>query len=330
MAGPTILTGQTLTAGIRSDFWNQFQSTTDGVLERLGDMMKLDVPSNKRTEIYGARRGMPYPEQWPQGDPIPQEGTDSVQISVTNFQYGKRIAWHRNDRMDNLVGDLFGEAQLLGSHFASLPSRLFIEVLTASANLLNAIPTCPDGQALYSTTSDGASADRFGVTSGNLLTGTGVTTTAQIQADFYSGLEQFALFQDTKGQPFFEPDVNNMSILIYAAVADSKIFSESFNSHLVHSVVSATGAAVSNVILNSGVPVEFRFTPRLATGDWYMFRKDAPVKAIFTQRREPLREAVATEENSDSARDTGNEYIQFVERLGIGLLEPYATLKIDN
>jgi len=328
MAGPTVLTGQTLTAGIRSDFWNSYQTTYSGVLAQLATAMRLDVPSDKRTEIYGARRTMPYPERWIQGDPIPTEGTDSVQFSVTNFQYGKRIQWHRNDRMDNLVGDLFGEARVLGSNFASLPSRLFVEVLTNSASLLPAIPTCPDGAALFATTAGGVA--RFGVTSGNLLTGSGVTTVAQIQTDFYAGLEQFASFQNTKGEPFFEPDVNDMSILVYAAVADAKIFSEAFNSHLVHSVVSSTGAAISNVILNSGVPVEFRFTSRLATGDWYMIRKDAPVKSIFLQRREPLREAVATEENSDQSRDTGVEYIQFVERLGIGVTDPYAMIKIDN
>ncbi len=328
MAGSIVRTGQTLVAGIRGDFWNMYQPTYDGVLSQLGSVCLLDVPSDKRTEIYGARKTMAYPELWPLGDPIPTEGTDSIQFPVTNYRYAKRIQWNRDDRMDNLVGDLFGEARTLGAHFASLPSRLFADVITDTPNVLPAIPPAADGAALYSTT-DGGGGDRFGIADGNLITGTGVATAEQVISDFYAAISQMGGFLNTKGEPFFEPDVNTQSYLVYAPIGLAEVFSQAFTGQAIHSVVNTSGAAVSNVILTTGVPVEFRFTTRLTGNSWLLFRKDAPVKAVFMQRREALRESAGTEENSDQARDTGVEYVQYVERLGVGVNVPYATLKVS-
>jgi len=327
MAGPIIRTGETLVAGIRSDFWNTYHTDFDGVLQNLGDVMLLGVTSDKRTEIYGLRKTMPYPELWPLGDPIPEEGTDSIQFSVTNFRYAKRIKWQRDDRSDNLVGDLAGEARTLATNFLSLPSRFLAEILEGSASLLPAIPTCPDGAGLYSAT-DGASADRFGVSGGNIVSATGVTASA-ILTDFYSAITRIALFLNSKGQPYFEPDVANEAYIIYAPVTLAKAFTEAFQGPLIHSVESSTGAAVSNAVMVSGVQVTFRFSSRFTTNDWWVFRKDAPVKAVFLQEREPIREAFATEENSDWSRTTGEEYVQFIQRLGVGLNVPFATCKVN-
>jgi len=327
MAGPIIRTGETLVAGIRSDFWNTYHSDFDGVLQNLGNVMLLGVTSDKRTEIYGLRKSMPYPELWPLGDPIPEEGTDSVQFSVTNFRYAKRIKWQRDDRSDNLVGDLMGEARSLATNFLSLPSRFFIEVVEGSASLLPAIPNAPDGAALYAA-QDGGSSDRFGVSGGNIVSASGVTA-ANIIADFFSAVTRMAQFQNSKGQPYFEPDVSNESYTIYAPVTLTQAFTEAFQGPLVHSVVATTGAAISNAVMVSGVNVTFRFTSRLTTNDWYVFRNDAPVKAVFLQEREPIREASATEANSDHARTTGEEYVQFVSRLGVGVNVPFATCKVN-
>ena len=163
MAVPKVLTGATLAAGLRSDFMDAWKQDYDGVLKNLGDVMSLGIASDKRIELYAARRTMPYPERWDYGDPIPEEGTDSKAWNVTNYRYAKRVPWLRDDRMDNQVGDLRGDAQNLGSHFASLPSKFLIEVMTASPSLLPAIPNAPDEVALYNTV-DETGAARFGVT----------------------------------------------------------------------------------------------------------------------------------------------------------------------
>ena len=127
MAGTVILSGSTLAAGIRDDFDRTYQQTYDGVEASLGEVMQLNVPSDKRTEIYGLHRTMPYPERWDSGnEAIPEEGTDSLSFSITNYDYAKRIKWRRNDRQDNQVGDLRGKAEQTGRNFASLDSRFDI------------------------------------------------------------------------------------------------------------------------------------------------------------------------------------------------------------
>lgn len=330
MAGPVILSGSTLAAGIRDDFDRTYQQTYDGVEASLGEVMQLNVPSDKRTEIYGMHRTMPYPERWDSGnEAIPEEGTDSLSFSITNYDYAKRIKWRRNDRQDNQVGDLRGKAEQTGRNFASLDSRVFIELLTAAATLLPAIPNAPDGAALYSAT-DGASADRFGISGGNIITGTGVATSGAVEADFFNAIERFGQFLNTKGQPYFEPDVASERYTIYFGIANTGVFIQAFRANLVHSVATSTGAGVTNVIMASGAQVTLRPTSRITDNDWFVFRGDSPVRALFSQMREPLRAAEATEDNSDTARDTGVEYVQWVERKGFGVNVPFATVQVNN
>lgn len=328
MAAPKVLTGATLAAGLRSDFMDAWKQDYEGVLKNLGDVMSLSIPSDKRTELYAARRTMPYPERWDYGDPIPEEGTDSKAWNVTNYRYAKRVGWLRDDREDNQVGDLRGDAQALGSHFASLPSKFLIEVMTASPTLLPAIPNAPDEVALYNTTDETGGA-RFGVTGGNIVTGTGVTA-AQIEADWFSAIIRFAEFLNTKGEPFFDPDTQDERYVIYFGVANFAAFQEAFRANIVHSVISTTGAGVSNVIMSAGTSVLLRGTGRITDNDWFLFRADSTIKAVFVQDREGIRMSQATDENSDESRDTGKEYVQFVERLGVGVNIPYATVKVDN
>lgn len=328
MAGSVILSGNTLAAGLRADFDRTYQQSYAGVEASLGTMMELNIPSDKRTELYALHRTMPYPERWDLGSPIPTEGTDSLTYSVTNYRYAKAIEWERDDRMDNQIGDLFAKASRLGENFASLDSRIFIELLTGTASLLPAIPNAPDGAALYASTAGGAA--RFGLSGGNIETGGGVATTAAIISDFFDSIERFGGFQNTKGQPFFEPDVASSEYVVYFNVANTEIFTQSFKTVAVHSVVSTTGARVDNVILASGVQVRLVPTQRITDNDWFIFRTDAPVRPLFCQQREGLRQSVATEENSDVARNTGVESIQFVVRKGYGVNVPFATVKVNN
>jgi phage major head subunit gpT-like protein len=324
-----ILTGETLAAGLRSDMDHAYRQSFDGVLKNLGDVMQMDVPSSRRTELYAARRTMPYPERWERGNPIPTEGTDSYGFSVTNYRFAKAIEWEIDDRKDNQVGDLFSDAQALGRHFASLPTRAFVELLVSSASLLPAIPNAPDGAAAFSAT-EGGGANRFGISGGNIVTGTGVATSAAIENDFFSACVRFHQFQNSKGQPYFEPNLQSERYVVYFGAANEKVFVQGFAANLVHSVQSSTGAAVSNVILASGAHVTLVPTSRITDNDWFVFRADSPIKAFFHQNREPLQSWPQTEENSDIARKTGREGLHFKARMGFGVNPPFAAIKVNN
>lgn len=324
-----ILTGETLAAGLRSDMDHAYRQNWDGTLKNLGDVMQMDVPSSRRTETYAARRSMPYPDRWERGEPIPTEGTDSYSYPVTNYRFAKAIEWEIDDRKDNQVGDLFNDAQALGRNFASIPTRAFIELLTAVASLLPAIPNAPDGGALFSAT-DGGGNDRFGLSGGNLETGGGVASAAAIQTDFFDAVVRFHRFLNSKGQPYFEPDLASERYVIYFGAANEKVFTEAFQTMLVHSVQSSTGAAVSNVVLASGAQVRLVPTSRITDNDWFIFRADSPIKALFHQNREGLQSFAQTEENSDIARKSGREGLHFKARMGFGVNPPFAAIKVNN
>jgi len=320
----TVLTGETLAAGIRSDFENIYRPTWDGVEKLIGRVMQLDVPQNHLVETFGYRDSVPAPALWRRGSPVPTGGMASKSYTVTAFDFARQVRWHRNDRMDNKVGDLYADAKNLGGMFARLDSIALAELLTNSASLLATIPNAPDGNALF------YGSTRFGHASGNIVSGGGVASAAAIITDFYSSVARFNAFQGTNGQPFFEPGVEGASYTIFAGSGNQQVFASAFRAELVHSVLSSTGAAVSNVVMASGERVSINFTPRITDNDWFVFRDDAPVKAVASTLREPLRMAESHEQNSDTSRNTGDESVQFAIRKGYVVNMPFGAIKVNN
>jgi len=334
-----ISTGSTIAAGIRDDFMGTYEPAFAGVLESLDDAMQLDVPFNHRTETFGMHETMPYPERFDEGnESIPEEGTGSKSFSVTTFDYGKRVSWKIKDREDNKIGDLRAKAAMLGQHFASLPSRAFIELITGSTSLLPAVPNAPDGAAPYSTT-DGASAARFGVTDGNIVTGGGVSTSALIETDFFAAIARMGQFQDVKGQPYWEPSVLQERYTIFHGIALLKVFTQAFAANSVFgyragtsTTDTSTSAGVSNVILASGVQVTLRATSRITDNDWFIFRGGSPVKPFFKGIRRALtmEDSIMGGNSTEATQTTGKEWVQFTERDAFGVNVPFATVKVNN
>ncbi len=334
-----ISVGSTIAAGVRDDFMHTYEPSFDGVLESLGDAMQMDVPFNHRTETFAMHETMAYPERFDEGqEEIPEEGTGSLSFTVTVYDYGKRVSWKVKDREDNKIGDLRGKAQVLGTHFASIASRVFIELVTASASLLPTIPNAPDGAAPYSAT-DGDSAARFGITGGNIFTGTGVATSAAIEDDFFNAIERMGQFLDIKGQPYWEPSVLTERYTIYFNIANLKVFTQAFKATAVHSVSvgtdttdPGTGAGVSNIILASGVQVTLRPTSRITDNDWFIFRGDAPVRPFFRgmKRNLTMEDSIMGGTSTAVTQNIAKEWVQFTTREAYGVNIPFSTVKVNN
>ena len=69
--------------------------------------------------------------------------------------------------------------------------------------------------------------------------------------------------------------------------------------------------------------------PRLATGDWYAFLIGGP-KQTFLLKRQEVQEYLSTMENSDVAKSTGQEGIQWDAREGAGIALPYGAIMVNN
>lgn len=321
-----ILAGPALTAGLRATFDRMYARKYDGVAKSLGNVMRLGLPSDKLTELYAYYETQPYPERWEKGEHIPTEGTESVAFSVTNRKFAKRIQWSVEDREDNQIGSLQGQAMQGGENFASLPSRIFYEILTSTPDLLPAIPNAPDGVALYSAT-DGGGGARFGVTGGNIVDTAAVSGTAptptEIRTSVFANIQRFKEFQDTKGQPLFSPEMGDGdTYTVYFPVEQIEVMAEALQAATVQS--ASGNAGVDNTILVvPGLRITAHATSRLTGSTMHWFRTDSEIKAIFEQLRTPMQFAQATQDNSDTTRDVDEEYVQWKTRRGYGVTVPY-------
>lgn len=332
MPGQIVVSANTLTAGIRADFASEYASAYETSKARLANCMDLGVPSDKLTEIYAYYKTAPYPRIWKRGDAIPQDAFDSVQFSVTNRDFAIQVEWNENDREDDQTRSLMQRAREAGTNFATLSERVFFQILTGSVSteLLPSLPLAPDGAALYAATASGAA--RFGATGGNLLTGTGVASSSAIRTDFYNAIERIRLFQDTQGQPLWSEEVIDKGLTIVYPVSSEMAFREAFQQGrtLAGPVSSTSNAAVSNIIMESGLNITLWGSARITDDDWFVFCNGAPLKPVFQQVRRPLRESYANMDNSDLSRSTKIESVSWDSRDGFGLTLPYQTVKVNN
>jgi len=333
MPGTPVFAGNTLTAGIRTEFVSNYARMYTGVATRLQDVMQLAVPSDKATEIYAYYESAPHAVRWPRGEKRSRKGFKAVQFSVVNHEWTVGVPYHKNDEQDDQTRSLVQRARDASLSAALISERVFFQILTAATDLslLPAVPNAPDGSALFASS-------RFGVAGGNILTGTGVATAAAVIADFFNAIELFRQFQDTEGQPLFEDDIVEKGFVVYYNVANDEVFRAAFKAafplRIVQNVAAnenvAAAAPSNTVLVEGGYKVELRPTQRITDNDWFVFAKGCPVKPIFEQARWPMSERLQTMDNSDEARQTGILAMDWDWRAGYGVNVPFGVVKLNN
>jgi hypothetical protein len=329
----TIIASQVLANGLRTEFADTYSGVRNRLADsRLADVMDLGIGATNRQHEFAYFEAAPHMEYWRRGDPIPQDAMGSVQFTVPVYEWGRRVRWLKWDRKDDQISALMDSARQAGTSAALLPERFFFDILADTPSTLPAIPLAPDGGKMFATTVGGA--NRFGVSSGNLISGGGVATSAAILTDYYKALKQWMLFQDGKGQPLIMPElVANGAIIVHAA-ANLQAFETAFLQYRQGLVYGSNTAAStpSNIVLDASRNVTLWPTPRLSGNDWFVFMKTPPKKVAFLLDRQGLQEYTSLEgdNNSDHTRTTAEEYIQWELRQGPGVALPFGAIMIDN
>jgi hypothetical protein len=323
----------TLRRGLRDAFANAYESVAAEIRIKLDGIADLDLPSDTSEEFYAYYESAPHPRYWPRGEAVGQAGFSAVQFSVANKDYGLEVPWHKNDEDDDQIGKMRSRAANVGTNFALLDHRIFFQLLlgTADVDLLpDPALTAPDGAVLFATTAGGAA--RFGATSGNLLTGTGVAAATTIKDDYFSALVQFGLFQDTAGQQLWMPGILDQGLIILAPESLRAVFSEAFyqNYTAAGALSSTSNAGVQNLIIAAGNPVDLRFSQYLTGNSWYAFLRGSTHKAIFSQLRQPVTEVPFDENTSLEHARTAHRSMIWRARKGWGLFLPYGAIKVSN
>ncbi len=329
----TVLATEALANGLRTEFDDTYAKINNRVSDsRLSLVMDLGIGATNREHDFAYFNAAPHMELWPRGDTIPTDAFDATSFTVPVYTWGRRVPWHKEDRKDDQTRSLMTLARMAGRSAALLPERFFFDLISASTNTLPAVPTAPDGAAFFAT-ADGSGANRFGASSGNLLTGNGIASSSAIRGDFYAGIEQFKAFQDGKGQPLLDEQIIDAGVLIIHASADTEEMEEAFLQKRQGEVLgSDAGTTPTNLVQDAARTVRLWGSSRLATGDWYMFLLNSPTLPTFLLDREGVREFSSMEgdNNGDHTRDTGEEYVQWERRAGAGIALPYGAIKVNN
>lgn len=329
----------TLTPGIQTRFIQMYGNAYTSVISELSPCMDFAVPSQGAYEIYSGFKSAPHGVRWPRGATRRTKGFDSWTMTVVNHDWQNGVKAHENDLADDRTSSLEARAGVAGTNMGRLPERIFFQIEESITNtdLLPALPNAPDGAALFSAT-DGDSADRFGVSGGNIISGSGVATASAIQTDYAAALVRARQFLDTEGQPYYGADILKSGITIVASVANQfvfdKAFEQKFNVVVVQNVAgdqNVGGATQSNPVQDAGrMPVRVLLSPYKTTNDWSIWFHGAPIRPIFQQTRQALQMTMANRQNSDECRD--HKLIKWLwdERAGYGVNFPIGCIKINN
>jgi hypothetical protein len=331
--GDNVAVGALLTAGLKDTFARAYEPNYEGVKAALGPIMWLGATSDKLKEYYGYIESAPHPVRWDKGSMIESKGMKSVQFTVTNRDWGRRIKIHDNDIQDDQTGFAWTQARNLGSNWAYLPERVFFQMIqnATDADLLPAVPNAGDGTAIYSAST------RFGASGGNQVSETGTTTAEQCLTDIMKVYRRYAEFKDTeavvplwnasqinKMHIFFAPSVVNVML---QAITQTMVLTKITGSSTTDVSVAA---GTDNVLKTAGLDITYTANVQITDTSRYFFLRDLPdfKKAIFQQVRQPFFEAIGNWETSDYTRGTGFRYVQFKSREGYGSPVPYATIKL--
>ena len=348
-----VMAGPALARGVRTQFLDTYKSRYKAGYGTLSNFCNLSVPSDKLQELYVYPETAPYPVRQPRGNAI-ESGTFKFRgFEVVNLAFGRAVEWHTDDEEDDQTGgSLLRQAKTLGGNFASLDERIIFQLLSGQADpdLLPSVPNAPDGAALFSTTDGGGNA-RFGITDGNLLTGTGVANATAIQTDFLNVLEQMGQFKDTESQPLFPVEMLT-GFTIICPMALYSLFLETFQQQLRFQsvttnaagapgagtgVVGVAAAAPTNLIgdmqigqSRSRLDITLYPSQRITGSDWYVACNTLDHKALFIQKRKELEIWNKLPANSDDARSNQINGVYMRCRKGGGIALPYNMAKVNN
>lgn len=329
------ITSTDLLREVRTEFMLTYGSQA-GVPAQLASCMRLGIPSTRKTEYYGYHESAPELERWDRGEKISEDEFLTRSFSVSNLNWGKVVGWHEDDAEDLQLAGFLERARQVAVSAKKIPLRVFFQILTAGSDskLLQAIPNAPDGAALYAATAGGAA--RFGVSGGNIITGSGVASAGAIRTDFWSAINRMLQFQTTEGEPLL--DDSDGEIVIPFNVANQEVFAEAFKQERTLQIVqnvgateNVSGAAVSNSIKEASFRVTLWPTSRITDNDWSIFLNDPQhPKPIVEQVRQAIRVREINASNSERSIREKRMGIAADMRAGYGVALPYTTVKVNN
>lgn len=319
MAVNSINTQQAGLLNDHRDAWMNTRRTSD---PKLSLIMDLGLTSDKRVESRAYHTAPPHAQFRNYGDPVNEGQFDSVKWDTPNHIYDLRLSWSKYDREDDQTQSLTDLAREGGKSLAGVPERALFDQINGTTNVLPFVQNASDGIAAYSAST------RYETSGGNIVASQSFASANGVTAAVYATHNRFRQFK-SRGEPLHaEPVLDSPMLVIYSS-ADNLVFAEAFNQPIVSN--SSGNAGVSNLLQAQigGRTYYLWETSRLAAGTAVTCLTGAK-KPFFKQTRTPLSESYGDEGNSDDARNTGREYVQWESRDGYGAGVMFGSCKITT
>lgn len=330
--------GPMLLEGARAEFANFWKPGYEDVRQAIGEVIWFEAPSEGYRELYSWLRTVPYLARFEKGEIMPTKGVLSEYMYIYNHGWGRRVPIHKWDAADDRTKSAWAGIQGLAQNAGILARRIFVQFITGGAfsatndDYLSAIPNNSDGADLYNAT-DGASANRFGVSGGNTTTATGSTTEQQIITDIETVKRRFFEEQDTESKPLHDPTaIERNGVTLFHGPSITFVMDKALRNMLIQSVQGTdAGAGVGNVLLASGaMPIKRVVLGEITNAAYYLFLRGLPEykRPLVRQVRQGLQQWLGMPEVSDISRDTGVIYVQVELREGWGGPPPIGTINV--
>ena len=238
------------------------------------------------------------------------------------------IEWNRIDEEDDLTGRFRSQLAAIANKSILIDVEAFFQILTGATDpdRLKTLPLASDGLSLFS-----SSRTDFG-TGGNIVTGSGIATVAQIKADFFSARKKFTGLVDQHGDLYHDPEIFNEGVTILFNDDNLERFAEAFQAK----IIQGTAAGIENIVMSTSWAgnVTLWPTPRITDNSWYMHLDGQPERAIFALERKDIGSEpeviIKTERESDYCSENDCRRMLFRKRTGYGISQPQGLCQVTN
>lgn len=323
---PSVNITQSLKAGVQGwikETWRQVVP----VFAKQQELLVRTLPySSIRNVSMVFKDSLPFPSLWDYGTPRSYKNFQDRVLQVLLIPYSIAIAYSHYDELDDQIGDIKEHVQSSIKRFAQLPDVLISEYFNGTASLNPSLSNAFDGASIFSAT-DGAGADRLGVSGGNIISGSGLNAAGFIH-DLSVAQRRFMNFVDPVAlKPIYDPaDVAYDKLEVIVPTSLNEIVQKVSNTEYIRSDASVT-VAESNWVKGT---FKFHVNPYLTdTSEWYVVANNGYWKPFVYRAPKDIESILADRSNSDRARET-NEFVFFADtRVGLAPYFPGSIIKVD-
>lgn len=263
----TVLSGPALARKARADFIDTWDTGYQASKDLMGGFVQFGLSTDDFVSLFGYGERPVYPSRTPWGE-APERSPHRYRTdTVEQLRWTSEVEWLRRDRELSNLGSIDSDALAAGELFGTLMERLVFQVLLGSSDrkLLETIPNAPDGADMFNAT-DGASADRFGFSGGNVVASQTWTSASVVRDGFYAAIEAMLQFDDPQGEPAHTKSLLQEGLLYIFPATRLHEVEQAFNQRFTSlSTVTAGNAAVTNVTQDSGYNVMLWPSQRITT-----------------------------------------------------------------